>query len=167
MLAQEGKIDPCFGRERETNRVIEILLRRSKNNPCLVGEAGVGKTAIAEGLAMRIASGNVPDELKTKKIYMLDITSMLAGAKYRGDFEERLKRVFDEIRNDGNIIVFIDEIHNIVGAGAAEGAIDAANILKPMLARGEIRLIGATTNAEYKKYIEKIPHLKEDFSPSP
>lgn len=105
MLAQEGKIDPCFGRERETNRVIEILLRRSKNNPCLVGEAGVGKTAIAEGLAMRIASGNVPDELKTKKIYMLDITSMLAGAKYRGDFEERLKRVFDEIRNDGNIIV--------------------------------------------------------------
>ena len=113
MLAQEGKIDPCFGRERETNRVIEILLRRSKNNPCLVGEAGVGKTAIAEGLAMRIAGGNVPDELKTKKIYMLDITSMLAGAKYRGDFEERLKRVFDEIRNDGNIIVFIDEIHNM------------------------------------------------------
>ena len=165
MLAQEGKIDPCFGRERETNRVIEILLRRSKNNPCLVGEAGVGKTAIAEGLAMRIAGGNVPDELKTKKIYMLDITSMLAGAKYRGDFEERLKRVFDEIRNDGNIIVFIDEIHNIVGAGAAEGAIDAANILKPMLARGEIRLIGATTNAEYKKYIEKDPALERRFQP--
>lgn len=165
MLAQEGKIDPCFGRERETNRVIEILLRRSKNNPCLVGEAGVGKTAIAEGLAMRIAGGNVPDELKTKKIYMLDITSMLAGAKYRGDFEERLKRVFDEIRNDGNIIVFIDEIHNIVGAGAAEGAIDAANILKPMLARGEIRLIGATTNAEYKKYIEKDPALERRLQP--
>ena len=165
MLAQEGKIDPCFGRERETNRVIEILLRRSKNNPCLVGEAGVGKTAIAEGLAMRIAGGNVPDELKTKKIYMLDITSMLAGAKYRGDFEERLKRVFDEIRNDGNIIVFIDEIHNIVGAGAAEGAIDAANILKPMLARGEIRLIGATTNAAYKKYIEKDPALERRLQP--
>ena len=165
MLAQEGNIFAASGRERETNRVIEILLRRSKNNPCLVGEAGVGKTAIAEGgLAMRIAGGNVPDELKTKKIYMLDITSMLAGAKYRGDFEERLKRVFDEIRNDGNIIVFIDEIHNIVGAGAAEGAIDAANILKPMLARGEIRLIGATTNAEYKKYIEKDPALERRLS---
>lgn len=164
-LAKSGKVDPCFCRENETNRVIEILLRRSKNNPCLVGEAGVGKTAIAEGLAMKIATGNVPDELRTKRIYMLDITSMLAGAKYRGDFEERLKNVFDEIRNDGNIIVFIDEIHNIVGAGAAEGAIDAANILKPMLARGEIRLIGATTNAEYKKYIEKDPALERRLQP--
>lgn len=164
-LAKSGKVDPCFCRENETNRVIEILLRRSKNNPCLVGEAGVGKTAIAEGLAIKIATGNVPDELRTKRIYMLDITSMLAGAKYRGDFEERLKNVFDEIRNDGNIIVFIDEIHNIVGAGAAEGAIDAANILKPMLARGEIRLIGATTNAEYKKYIEKDPALERRLQP--
>ena len=164
-LARSGKVDPCFCRENETDRVIEILLRRSKNNPCLVGEAGVGKTAIAEGLAMKIAAGNVPDELRSKRIYMLDITSMLAGAKYRGDFEERLKNVFDEIRNDGNIIVFIDEIHNIVGAGAAEGAIDAANILKPMLARGEIRLIGATTNAEYKKYIEKDPALNRRLQP--
>ena len=118
MLAQEGKIDPCFGRERETNRVIEILLRRSKNNPCLVGEAGVGKTALAEGLAMRIAGGNVPDELKTKKIYMLDITSMLAGAKYRGEFEERLKAVLEEVKkSEGQIILFIDELHLIVGAG--------------------------------------------------
>ncbi len=163
--ARKGKLDPCLCREKETARVIEILLRRSKNNPCLVGEPGVGKTAIAEGLAIRIAQGNVPAELKTKQIYMLDITAMLAGAKYRGDFEERLKNVFDEIRNDGNIIVFIDEIHNIVGAGAAEGAIDAANILKPMLARGEIRLIGATTNAEYKKYIEKDAALERRLQP--
>lgn len=163
--ARKGKLDPCLCREKETARVIEILLRRSKNNPCLVGEPGVGKTAIAEGLAIRIAQGNVPAELKTKQIYMLDITAMLAGAKYRGDFEERLKNVFDEIRNDGNIIVFIDEIHNIVGAGAAEGAIDAANILKPMLARGEIRLIGATTNAEYKKYIEKDAALDRRLQP--
>lgn len=163
--ARKGKLDPCLCREKETARVIEILLRRSKNNPCLVGEPGVGKTAIVEGLAIRIAQGNVPAELKTKQIYMLDITAMLAGAKYRGDFEERLKNVFDEIRNDGNIIVFIDEIHNIVGAGAAEGAIDAANILKPMLARGEIRLIGATTNAEYKKYIEKDAALDRRLQP--
>lgn len=164
-LASAGKIDPCLCRDKETNRVIEILLRRSKNNPCLVGEPGVGKTAIAEGLAIRISDGNVPEELKSKRIYMLDITSMLAGAKYRGDFEERLKNVFDEIKNDGNIIVFIDEIHNIVGAGAAEGAIDAANILKPMLARGEMRLIGATTNTEYKKYIEKDPALERRLQP--
>ena len=163
--ARKGKLDPCLCREKETGRVIEILLRRAKNNPCLVGEPGVGKTAVAEGLAIRIADGNVPAELKTKQIYMLDITAMLAGAKYRGDFEERLKIIFDEIRNDGNIIVFIDEIHNIVGAGAAEGAIDAANILKPMLARGEVRLIGATTNAEYKKYIEKDAALERRLQP--
>mgnify|MGYP002515586628 CR=1 FL=1 len=163
--ARKGKLDPCLCREKETGRVIEILLRRAKNNPCLVGEPGVGKTAIVEGLALRIAEGNVPAEIKTKQIYMLDITAMLAGAKYRGDFEERLKSVFDEIRNDGNIIVFIDEIHNIVGAGAAEGAIDAANILKPMLARGEVRLIGATTNAEYKKYIEKDAALERRLQP--
>lgn len=163
--ARKGKLDPCLCRKKETGRVIEILLRRTKNNPCLVGEPGVGKTAIAEGLAIRIAEGKVPDELQTKRIYMLDITAMLAGAKYRGDFEERLKAVFDEIRNDGNIIVFIDEIHNIVGAGAAEGAIDAANILKPMLARGEVRLIGATTNSEYKRYIEKDAALERRLQP--
>lgn len=163
--ARKGKLDPCFCRKKETGRVIEILLRRTKNNPCLVGEPGVGKTAIAEGLAIRIAEGKVPDELQTKRIYMLDITAMLAGAKYRGDFEERLKAVFDEIRNDGNIIVFIDEIHNIVDAGAAEGAIDAANILKPMLARGEVRLIGATTNSEYRRYIEKDAALERRLQP--
>lgn len=163
--ARKGKLDPCLCRKKETGRVIEILLRRTKNNPCLVGEPGVGKTAIAEGLAIRIAEGKVPDELQTKRIYMLDITAMLAGAKYRGDFEERLKAVFDEIRNDGNIIVFIDEIHNIVGAGAAEGAIDAANILKPMLARGEVRLIGATTNSEYRRYIEKDAALERRLQP--
>ena len=163
--ARKGKLDPCLCRKKETGRVIEILLRRTKNNPCLVGEPGVGKTAIAEGLAIRIAEGKVPDELQTKRIYMLDITAMLAGAKYRGDFEERLKAVFDEVRNDGNIIVFIDEIHNIVGAGAAEGAIDAANILKPMLARGEVRLIGATTNSEYKRYIEKDAALERRLQP--
>lgn len=163
--ARKGKLDPCLCRKKETGRVIEILLRRTKNNPCLVGEPGVGKTAIAEGLAIRIAEGKVPDELQTKRIYMLDITAMLAGAKYRGDFEERLKAVFDEIRNDGNIIVFIDEIHNIVGAGAAEGAIDAANILKPMLARGEVRLIGATTHSEYRRYIEKDAALERRLQP--
>lgn len=163
--ARKGKLDPCLCRKKETGRVIEILLRRTKNNPCLVGEPGVGKTAIAEGLAIRIAEGKVPDELQTKRIYMLDITAMLAGAKYRGDFEERLKAVFDEIRNDGNIIVFIDEIHNIVGAGAAEGAVDAANILKPMLARGEVRLIGATTNSEYRRYIEKDAALERRLQP--
>ena len=163
--ARKGKLDPCLCRKKETGRVIEILLRRTKNNPCLVGEPGVGKTAIAEGLAIRIAEGKVPDELQTKRIYMLDITAMLAGAKYRGEFEERLKAVFDEVRNDGNIIVFIDEIHNIVGAGAAEGAIDAANILKPMLARGEVRLIGATTNSEYKRYIEKDAALERRLQP--
>lgn len=163
--ARKGKLDPCLCRKKETGRVIEILLRRTKNNPCLVGEPGVGKTAIAEGLAIRIAEGKVPDELQAKRIYMLDITAMLAGAKYRGDFEERLKAVFDEIRNDGNIIVFIDEIHNIVGAGAAEGAIDAANILKPMLARGEVRLIGATTNSEYRRYIEKDAALERRLQP--
>lgn len=163
--ARKGKLDPCLCRKKETGRVIEILLRRTKNNPCLVGEPGVGKTAIAEGLAIRIAEGKVPDELQTKRIYMLDITAMLAGAKYRGDFEERLKAVFEEIRNDGNIIVFIDEIHNIVGAGAAEGAIDAANILKPMLARGEVRLIGATTNSEYRRYIEKDAALERRLQP--
>ena len=164
-LARNGKLDPCLCREKEIGRAIEILLRRSKNNPCLVGEPGVGKTAVAEGLAIRIVEQNVPSELKNKRIYMLDITAMLAGAKYRGDFEERFKNVIEEIKNDGNIIVFIDEIHSIVGAGAAEGAIDAANILKPMLARGEIRMIGATTLNEYKKYIEKDTALERRLQP--
>lgn len=164
-LAQNGKLDPCLCRDKETARAIEILLRRSKNNPCLVGEPGVGKTAVAEGLAIRIVEKSVPSELKNKRIYMLDITALLAGAKYRGDFEERFKNVIEEIKNDGNIIIFIDEIHSIVGAGAAEGAIDAANILKPMLARGEIRMIGATTLNEYKKYIEKDPALERRLQP--
>jgi ATP-dependent Clp protease ATP-binding subunit ClpC len=164
-LARQNKLDPVIGRDSEIRNVIRILSRKTKNNPCLIGEPGVGKTAIAEGLAQRIVSGDVPDSLKDRQVFSLDMGALIAGAKYRGDFEERLKRVFDEIRNDGNIIVFIDEIHNIVGAGAAEGAIDAANILKPMLARGEIRLIGATTNAEYKKYIEKDPALERRLQP--
>lgn len=164
-LARSGKLDPCLCRDKETARAIEILLRRSKNNPCFVGEPGVGKTAVAEGIAIRIVENKVPSELINKRIYMLDITALLAGAKYRGDFEERFKNVIEEIKNDGNIIVFIDEIHSIVGAGAAEGAIDAANILKPMLARGEIRLIGATTLNEYKKYIEKDAALERRLQP--
>ena len=163
--AREQKLDPVIGRDSEIRNVIRILSRKTKNNPVLIGEPGVGKTAVVEGLAQRIVRGDVPEGLKDKTIFSLDMGALVAGAKYRGDFEERLKRVFDEIRNDGNIIVFIDEIHNIVGAGAAEGAIDAANILKPMLARGEIRLIGATTNAEYKKYIEKDPALERRLQP--
>lgn len=163
--AAEGKIDPLIGRDREMERVIQILLRRRKNNPCLIGESGVGKTAVAEGLAARIAAGRVPAELLNKRIFMLDITSMIAGAKYRGDFEERIKTAVDEVVKDANIIVFIDEIHSIVGAGAAEGAIDAANILKPLLARGEFRLIGATTIAEYRRFIEKDSALERRFQP--
>ena len=158
-------LDPCLCREKETERVIGILLRRLKNNPCLVGEPGVGKAAVVEGLAKRISDGNVPDELKNKHIYMLDLSLLLAGAKYRGDFEERLSNVLAEISASDNMILFIDEIHNIIGAGAAEGAIDAANIMKPMLARGEIHLIGATTTAEYKKYIEKDSALERRLQP--
>lgn len=164
-LAREGKLDPVIGRENETERVIEILSRRTKNNPCLIGEPGVGKTAIAEGLAQRIVEGNVPEILKNKRVVTLDLSGMVAGSKYRGEFEERIKRVMDEIRRAGNIILFIDEIHTLVGAGAAEGAIDASNILKPALARGEIQVIGATTIDEYRKYIEKDSALERRFQP--
>lgn len=164
-LAQNGGIDPVIARENEIERVIEILSRRSKNNPCLIGEPGVGKTAIAEGLALEIANGNVPENLKNKRIISLDLTCMVAGTKYRGDFEERIKNIIDEVQENGNIIVFIDELHNIVGAGSAEGAVDAANILKPSLARGDIRVIGATTLNEYRKYIEKDAALERRFQP--
>ena len=164
-MAEDGEIDPVICREKEINRMIQTLLRRRKNNPCLIGEGGVGKTAVVEGLALKIANGDVPDVLKTKRIFTLDITSMIAGAKYRGDFEERVKAVMDQVVKDKDIILFIDELHNIVGAGSAEGAIDAANILKPLLARGEIQLIGATTIDEYKKYIEKDGALERRFQP--
>jgi ATP-dependent Clp protease ATP-binding subunit ClpC len=164
-LARQKKIDPVICRQDEIERIIQILLRRRKNNPCLIGESGVGKTAIAEGFALRIAEGQIPENIKDKRVFMLDISSMLAGAKYRGDFEERIKNALDEIIKDGNIILFIDELHSIIGAGAAEGAIDAANILKPLLARGELQLIGATTIDEYRKYIEKDPSLERRFQP--
>ncbi len=164
--ALERKHDPLIGREKEIERVLQILARRNKNNPCLIGEAGVGKTAIVEGLAQIFVSGKVPDELKNKNIFSLDLTAMLAGAKYRGDFEERIKTCIEEVINVGNVILFIDEIHSIVGAGAAEGAIDAANIIKPQLARGEIQIIGATTIEEYRKNIEKDSALERRFQPS-
>ena len=163
--AEEGKLDPVVGRNEEIERVIQILSRRTKNNPCLIGEPGVGKTAIIEGLAQRIITGDVPEILKNKRVVSLDISGMVAGAKYRGDFEERIKKALGEVKKAGDIILFIDEIHTIVGAGAAEGAIDAANILKPMLARGELQLIGATTLNEYRKYIEKDAALERRFSP--
>lgn len=161
--AKEKKFDPVFCREREIERVIQILSRRTKNNPCLVGEAGVGKTAVAEGIAAMIAEGNVPEAIRGKQIVSLSLTSMLAGAKYRGDFEERVKQCLEEVAANGNIILFIDELHTIVGAGAAEGAIDAANILKPQLARGEIQIIGATTLEEYRRFIEKDSALERRF----
>jgi len=164
-MAREGKLDPVIGRDNETQRLLEILCRRMKNNPCLIGEAGVGKTAIAEGLAQRIASGNIPEILKGKRVITLDISSMVAGSKYRGEFEERLKKVMQEILDSGNVIIFIDEIHTIIGAGGAEGAIDASNILKPALARGEIQCIGATTIDEYRRYIEKDSALERRFQP--
>ena len=163
--AKRTEQDPVIGREKETERLIRILSRKTKNNPCLIGEAGVGKTAIVEGLAQKIAKNEVPPSLRGKTIISLDLSSMIAGAKYRGDFEDRIKNVIDEVRKNGSIILFIDEIHNIVGAGAAEGAIDAANILKPALARGEIHLIGATTLDEYKKYIENDNALERRFQP--
>ncbi len=163
--AEEGKLDPVIGRIEETDRVIEILSRRTKNNPCLIGEPGVGKTAVIEGLAQKIVNGNIPENLKNKKVITLDITSMVAGAKYRGDFEERVKKCLAEVKKAQDIILFIDEIHTIVGAGAAEGAIDAANILKPLLARGEIQVVGATTVKEYRKYIEKDQALERRFQP--
>ena len=153
--ARSGELDPVIGRDRETERVLQILSRRRKNNPVLIGEPGVGKSAIVEGLAQRIVEENVPDLIRGKRVVSLDLAAMLAGAKYRGEFEERLKNAMAEIRKAGNIILFIDELHTIVGAGASEGAIDAANILKPMLARGEIQCIGATTLGEYRKHIEK------------
>ncbi len=163
--AEEGKLDPVIGRNEETDRVIEILSRRTKNNPCLIGEPGVGKTAVIEGLAQKIVNGNIPENLKNKKVITLDITSMVAGAKYRGDFEERVKKCLAEVKKARDIVLFIDEIHTIVGAGAAEGAIDAANILKPLLARGEIQVVGATTLKEYRKYIEKDQALERRFQP--
>ena len=163
--AIEGKLDPVIGRKQEIERVIQILSRRTKNNPCLIGEPGVGKTAVIEGLAEKIVIGDVPEMLKNKRVVTLDITSMVAGAKYRGDFEERIKKSLNEVRKAGDVILFIDEIHTIVGAGAAEGAVDAANILKPLLARGEIQLIGATTISEYRRYIEKDAALERRFSP--
>ena len=163
--AREGKLDPVIGRQDEIQRVIQILSRRTKNNPCLIGEPGVGKTAIAEGLAQKIVSGNVPDTIKDKRVLTLDVSGMVAGSKYRGEFEERIKRVISEVREDGNIFLFIDEIHTIIGAGGAEGAIDASSILKPSLARGELQIIGATTIEEYRKYIEKDAALERRFQP--
>ncbi|MGL5380170.1 ATP-dependent Clp protease ATP-binding subunit [Clostridium sp.] len=165
LMAKEGSLDPVIGRDEENQRVLEILCRRVKNNPCLIGEPGVGKTSVIEGLAQRIASGNIPEILKDKSIISLDITSMVAGAKYRGEFEDRLKKVMEEIKSREDIIIFIDEIHTIVGAGGAEGAIDASNILKPALARGEIKCIGATTIDEYRKQIEKDAALERRFQP--
>ena len=144
-------MDPIVGRKEEIERVIQILSRRTKNNPCLIGEPGVGKTAVVEGLAQKIVNGDVPEILKDKRVVTMDISSMVAGAKYRGDFEERIKKALEEVKKAGDVILFIDEMHTIVGAGAAEGAIDAANILKPLLARGEIQLVGATTLNEYRK----------------
>jgi len=163
--ARERKLDPVIGRAREIERVMQILSRRTKNNPVLIGEPGVGKTAIVEGLAQKIVSGEVPDTLTNKKLYTLDLGALVAGSRYRGDFEERLKKVLKEIKTRGDIIIFIDEIHTLVGAGAAEGAIDAASILKPMLARGELQTIGATTLEEYRKYLEKDSALERRFQP--
>ena len=163
--ARTGKLDPVIGRDDEIQRVIQILSRRTKNNPCLIGEPGVGKTAIAEGLARKIAMGDVPENLLDKKLLSLDLSGMVAGTKYRGEFEERIKKVMQEVQKDGNIILFIDEIHTIVGAGSAEGAVDAANIIKPALGRGEIQIIGATTLNEYRKYIEKDAALERRFQP--
>lgn len=164
-LAREGRLDPVIGREDEIQRVIQILSRRTKNNPCLVGEPGVGKTAVAEGLAQKIVSGDIPEVIAEKRVMTLDLSGMVAGSKYRGEFEERIKRVIGEVIADGNVLLFLDELHTIIGAGGAEGAIDASNILKPSLARGEIQLIGATTREEYRKYIEKDAALERRFQP--
>src|SRR5881296_621538 len=164
-LAREAKLDPVIGREKEIERVMQVLSRRTKNNPVLIGEPGVGKTAIVEGLARKIVKGDVPETLKGKQIYTLDLGALVAGSRYRGDFEERLKKVLKEIRTRGDIVLFIDEIHTLVGAGAAEGAIDAASILKPMLARGELQTIGATTLDEYRKHLEKDAALERRFQP--
>src|SRR6478735_1234700 len=163
--ARAGKLDPVIGREKEIERVIQILSRRTKNNPALIGEPGVGKTAIAEGLAHRIVAGDVPETLSDKRVLTLDIGSLVAGTKYRGEFEERLKKIIEELRSSDDNVLFIDELHTLVGAGAAEGAIDAANILKPPLARGELQCIGATTLDEYRKYIERDAALERRFQP--
>ena len=164
-LAAEGKLDPVIGRDKEITRLIQILSRRTKNNPCLTGEPGVGKTAIVEGLAQRIVMGMVPDTVKDKRLVVLDLSGMVAGSKYRGEFEERIKNVIQEVKEHQGILLFIDEIHTIIGAGGAEGALDASNILKPSLSRGEIQLIGATTLEEYRKYIEKDAALERRFQP--
>ena len=163
--ARKGKLDSMVGREEELERVIQILNRRQKNNPCLIGEPGVGKTAIAEGLAQRIAMGSVPYKLQNKQVFLLDLTALVAGTQFRGQFESRMKGLIEEIRREGNIILVIDEVHNIVGAGDAEGSMNAANILKPALSRGEIQVIGATTFTEYRKHIEKDSALERRFQP--
>ncbi len=163
--ARKGEIDPVIGRQMEIERVVQILSRRTKNNPCLIGEPGVGKTAVAEGLALQIVSGNVPELLKDKRLVSLDLTGMIAGTKYRGDFEDRIKNAIEEVKKAGNVILFIDELHTIIGAGAAEGSADAANILKPALARGDFQVIGATTIDEYRKHIEKDAALERRFQP--
>lgn len=164
-MALDGKLDPVIGREHEIQRVIQILSRRTKNNPCLIGEPGVGKTAVVEGLAQRIAAGDVPDTIADKRVMTLDLSGMVAGSKYRGEFEERIKKVIAEVVEAKDVLLFIDEIHTIIGAGGAEGALDASNILKPSLARGELQLIGATTINEYRKYIEKDSALERRFQP--
>ncbi len=164
-MARNGQIDPVIGREQEIARVIQILCRRAKNNPCLIGEPGVGKTAVVEGLAQRMVAGEVPEPLRNKRLLTLDLTGMVAGTKYRGDFEERVRNAVTEVNKAGDVLLFIDELHNLIGAGAAEGAVDAANILKPVLARGELQLIGATTIAEYRKHVEKDAALERRFQP--
>ena len=164
-IAAEGKLDPVIGREKEMARLIQILSRRTKNNPCLVGEPGVGKTAIVEGLAQMIVAGRVPETVQNKRVVVLDLSGMVAGSKYRGEFEERIRNVIDEVRENKNILLFVDELHTIIGAGSAEGTLDASNILKPSLSRGEIQLIGATTMEEYRKYIEKDAALERRFQP--
>jgi ATP-dependent Clp protease ATP-binding subunit ClpC len=164
-LAREHKLDPVIGREREIERLMQVLSRRTKNNPVLIGEPGVGKTAIVEGLAQKIVANDVPETLKGKQLYTLDLGALVAGSRYRGDFEERLKKVLKEIKTRGDTVLFIDELHTLVGAGAAEGAIDAASILKPMLARGELQTIGATTLDEYRKHLEKDAALERRFQP--
>ena len=164
-MARMGQLDPVIGRDTEITRAVQILSRRTKNNPVLIGEPGVGKTAVAEGLAQKIAAAEVPDELMDKRLLSLDLSAMVAGTKYRGEFEERVKALLDEVRREGNVILFLDELHTIVGAGSAEGAVDAANILKPALGRGELRVVGATTLAEYRRYIEKDAALERRFQP--